>query len=322
MNSSDNTHQPLVSVVIPCYNRENFVADAIESVLKQTYQNFEVILVDDGSADHTENVIQRYLSDPRIRFYKHDVNRGIAAARNTGIKNAKGEFIALLDSDDMWLPKKIETQVEILSQDTIGELGVVWTDAYYTDQLGNKRTSDAKIPADLNALFGDALLRRIFMGNFIIAGTSMIRRSCFDRIGFFDEQLRGGSDDCDLWIRLAPYFQFRYLASPLAVIRLHEGNYSSIERHFQDQVVIIAKAISRNPEIAALKQKKLSQLHHSLGTHYFEKGNSPRAREHFWKSIKANPFNVKPLVKWMFACTGSIGMMMVRTCRQLGVIER
>src|SRR5262245_13613113 len=98
---------PLVSVIIPCYNREKLVGETIESVLNQTYQNFEVIVVNDGSTDGTEEAIKRYTSDVRIHYLKHEVNKGIPTARNTGIKHAQGEYVAFLDSDDLFLPDKL-----------------------------------------------------------------------------------------------------------------------------------------------------------------------------------------------------------------------
>lgn len=100
---------PTVSVVIPTYNRAHLVGRAIQSVLNQTYQDFEIIVVDDGSTDNTEEVVKSF-NDPRIRYIRHDQNRGGSAARNTGIKMARGEYIAFQDSDDEWLPEKLESR--------------------------------------------------------------------------------------------------------------------------------------------------------------------------------------------------------------------
>src|SRR5262249_32737559 len=154
--------------------------------LSQMYRNVEVIVVNDGSTDGTEKVVQNYTGSGKVRYFKHEVNKGIPAARNTGIRNSLGQYIAFLDSDDMWLPNKIEMQLQIFSLDTKGEVGVVWSDAYYTDKLGNTTTSWAEVPDDLASLSAQALLRKLFVANFVLGGTSMIRRSCFDRVGLLD----------------------------------------------------------------------------------------------------------------------------------------
>jgi glycosyltransferase involved in cell wall biosynthesis len=306
---TQSQENPLVSVIIPCLNRETLVGQAIESALNQTYQNLEVIVVNDGSTDGTENVVLSYTEKTsRVRYFKHEVNKGIPAARNTGIRSSLGQYVAFLDSDDMWLPNKIEAQLQIFCQDAEEEVGVVWSNAYYTDQLGNTKTSDAEVPDDLAYLSGLNLLRRLFLRNFIIAGTTMIRRYCFEKVGLLDEQLRGGTDDWDLWLRLAPYFKFTYAPTPLAVIRLHDGNYTVIERHVQDALVIIEKTLARNPELITLKQKRVAYLHYALGLDYLDQGKTQMAREHLWKAISARPFIGRPLLAWMCACCGPLGI--------------
>jgi len=313
---------PLVSVVIPCYNRETFVADAIESALAQTHQNLEILVVNDGSTEEgTETVIKRYLNDPRVRYFKHETNRGIPAARNTAIRQARGEYVAFLDSDDMWLPNKVEAQLRVFSRDFPREIGLVCTDAYFKDNQGKTETRGASVPDDIGSLPSESLLKRLFLGNFIIAQTVMVRRSCFDKVGLLDEMLTGGSDDYDFWLRLAPHFRFAYVPIPLAVARLHGGNYSAMDRHFQDHLVIIAKVVSQNPELAALKPIHLKKLFHSLGMYYLEKGNWQEARNSLWKAIAAHPFHIKALVAWGLACCGRVGRMGLRTYRQLSALE-
>jgi len=102
---------PRVSVVIPCYNGKRFISDAIESVLRQTWEDFELVIVDDGSVDTSVDIIKRYLRDDRVRLIQHDSNRGIAAARNTGIQNATGDYIGFLDQDDLWREDKLAVQL-------------------------------------------------------------------------------------------------------------------------------------------------------------------------------------------------------------------
>jgi UDP-glucose 4-epimerase len=320
--TTTQTHQiqenPLVSVVIPCYNAEVFIADAIESVLAQTYDNLEILITNDGSSDGTEAVIKHYLNNPKVRYFKHETNRGIPAARNTAIRQARGEYVAFLDSDDTWLPNKIEAQLQVFSRDVTRQVGLVWSDAYMKDNRGNIVTRGGIVPDDIGSLPTQSVLKRLFLRNFICAVTAMVRRSCFDRVGLLDEALRGGSDDYDLWLRLAPYFRFAYIPVPLAVVRLqHGGNHTSVERHFQDLSIILPKAISQNPELAQLLQEKLAEWHCLLGIDCLEKGNKRDARSHLRESIIRNPFLLKPMVAWILASCGPVGRQGLRRWRQL-----
>jgi glycosyltransferase involved in cell wall biosynthesis len=128
--------KPTVSVIIPTYNRAHLIGRAIQSVLKQTYQDFEVIVVDDGSIDNTEEVVKK-IQENRVYYYKHDKNKGGSAARNTGISLAKGEYIAFQDSDDEWLPEKLEKQIGVFNNQT-KNVGVVYTGFYRIE--GNNKT--------------------------------------------------------------------------------------------------------------------------------------------------------------------------------------
>ena len=122
--------KPTVSIIIPTYNRAHLIDRSIQSVLNQTYQDFELIVVDDGSTDNTEDIIRQFQEkDKRIKYIKHDKNKGGSAARNTGIKNSRGEYIAFQDSDDEWFPEKLEKQIEII-ECTDPKVGIVYSDMF------------------------------------------------------------------------------------------------------------------------------------------------------------------------------------------------
>ncbi|GAH83893.1 unnamed protein product, partial [marine sediment metagenome] len=122
-----------VSVIIPTYNRADMVGRAIQSVINQTYQDFEIIIIDDASTDNTREVAREFQErEKRIKYFKHEINKGGGAARNTGIKNSKGEYIAFLDSDDEWYPEKLEKQIEIFNKND-ENLGVVYSGVFYID---------------------------------------------------------------------------------------------------------------------------------------------------------------------------------------------
>ncbi len=197
---------PKVSVVIPTYNRVCTVVRAIESVLTQTYQNLEIIVVDDGSTDNTREVIER-LHDPRVRYIRHGENRGGSLARNTGIEAATGEYIAFLDSDDEWLPEKLERQVQLF-QRSEPCVGAVYCGFATVGEHG--QITATRIPEHRGMI-----LEELYTWN-VIPSTSWVvmRRECFLRVQPFDPAMPS-CQDWDLWIRLARYYEFDFIPEVL-----------------------------------------------------------------------------------------------------------
>lgn len=184
---------PEVSVVIPTYNRAHLLCRAIDSVLEQTFSNFELIIVDDASSDNTKEVVSSY-KDKRIVYVRNNVNKGAAGARNAGIAVAKGTYVAFQDSDDVWLPEKLERQI-----DKITSLGgdVVFSKVQFCDE-------DNKIlpPTHSTALSEGIYRNLLFYGNFIDTPTLVCRKSLFSVIGAFDESLNY-IEDWDFALRAA-----------------------------------------------------------------------------------------------------------------------
>jgi glycosyltransferase involved in cell wall biosynthesis len=192
-----------VSVIIPCFNRRHLLGRAVESVLRQTINDFELVIVDDGSSDGTQEFCAAF-EDPRIRYVRHDVNRGASAARNTGLEHSKGEFVAFLDSDDIWLESKLEKQLAAFDVGS-KRLGVVYT---------RFRKIDWHYEPEVRRWQGD-IRARILVNNCVgTASTPMIRRRCFEVSGDFDESLRC-SEDWDLWIRMAEHWDFECISEEL-----------------------------------------------------------------------------------------------------------
>jgi glycosyltransferase involved in cell wall biosynthesis len=279
----------------------------------------EIIVINDGSTDGTEKAVRPYTHTSKVRYFRHEVNKGIPAARNTGIRNSHGDYVAFLDSDDMWLPKKVELQLRAFSQDGTGQVGMVWTDAYYVDEAdgGKISTSNLILPDDFAVLTNDKVLKLLFMRNFVLGGTSMVRRSCFERVGLLDEELRGGADDYDLWLRLAPHFKFVYVPLPLATIRLHGGNHSSVQGNNSDALVIVKKAVQRNPELASLQGIRIAELRFLQGKYHFEHGRTVEARQHLRQTIGHDPISIKAVAAWMFLYCPPLGRLGLRVWRQL-----
>ncbi|MDG1462759.1 MAG: glycosyltransferase family 2 protein [Gammaproteobacteria bacterium] len=198
---------PRVSVIIPTYNRERVLLRAINSVLSQTYQDFEIIVVDDASTDDTEMLV-RFMSDPRIRYIKHEVNEYAAAARNTGLDAVKGEFVAFLDSDDCWLPHKLQQQIAQLDQ-----LGEKWV-AGYGGALVNMKGGVRAHSEDCPVHAGDVLAEYL-LGRFTIwTPTFIFRSSMLPVVGRFDPELVRG-EDVDFYLRVLQQGKLACISSPI-----------------------------------------------------------------------------------------------------------
>lgn len=199
---------PKISIIIPVYNRLHLLERAINSVLNQTVKDFQLIIADDASTDNVMRIVKQF-SDHRIFYIRHDINKGASAARNTGIENASGDYIALLDSDDEWFPQKLEKQITVF-QSSSSSLGVVYT-GY---QKINYNKNNIVIPN----MRGN-LSQEIFRGNLIgTTSTPLIRKDCLSMTGLFDETLPS-AQDWDMWIRIAQHYEFDYV--PEVLVRYH-----------------------------------------------------------------------------------------------------
>ena len=202
----------IVSVIIPAYNQGSYLEDCIQSVLDQTYQDFEIIIVDDGSTDNTREVGTSF-SDSRVH-YIYQSNRGLSGARNTGIRNAKGSFISYLNSDDQFLPDKLKLLVQKLEADP--DLGLVAGQAIVIDENGIKlgEIFDAPLPDEPIQLL---------MGNPLHVGSVLLRSEWQNRVGFFDEKLHS-YEDWDMWLRLAKAgCKFGWVSEPVSLYRFHHA---------------------------------------------------------------------------------------------------
>lgn len=218
-----NTHLPLVSVIIPAYNRDRYLAEAIESVLAQTYPAIELIVVDDGSSDRTAEVAQRY-----ALTYHFQPNGGISAARNAGIALATGEFLAFLDSDDIWMLDKLSKQMIPFGTDLDLEAVFGYAEQFYSPELDDTFRQRIRCPEQPIAAH--------------IATAMLIKRDAFFRIGWFDTELKTGIDIS--WYITAIERGLRQITLPDVVYRrrLHETNSGLTERHHANQRLHLLKA--------------------------------------------------------------------------------
>jgi len=211
---------PSVSVVIPSYNCGHYLAAALDSVFAQTYQDFEIIVVDDGSTDDTSAVAARF--SPRIRYIRQE-NRGLPAARNRGIRAAESPYIAFLDADDAWFPEKLAEQIPAFSADP--EIGLVYSDLRVVYDDGQV------VPSFLRTrpLAGSGyVFDRIIRCGFIIPSSVVVRRSCIDQVGLFDESMRS-HEDVELWSRICHRWKVKLVFQPLVMRRQRAGSLTESE---------------------------------------------------------------------------------------------
>ncbi len=215
---------PLVSVIIPAYNAAAFLGDTLDSVLAQTYKNLEIIVVDDGSTDTTPHVLESYKD--RITVL-HQANAGQATARNSGARSAKGEFLAFLDSDDLWDSDKINRQVELINR--FPKALAVYCDHRSIDAQGNPLASSGALAHPRPS---GNILRALLLGPCIITpGLVLLRRNAFDMMGGFDKTMRG-HEDYTLWLRLATQGSFIYSPDTLVSYRQHHQQATK-QKHYE-----------------------------------------------------------------------------------------
>jgi glycosyltransferase involved in cell wall biosynthesis len=279
MHSPGNN--PLVSVIVPTYNRAHVVPRAIASVFNQTFTDFELLIVDDGSTDDTLAAVQAFAS-PRMRYLSHKENSGASSARNTGIKASRGDYIAFLDSDDEWAPSKLEEQVALFSK-MGSDVGVIYSGFYYKNTF-----SDKKKVFCLN-LQGNIHHTLVVRNPGLNTSSALLKKVCFQHCGLFDESLPA-SEDWELFIRISEKYHFYPVKKPLVTIH-------------RDGTRISTDYERRAPAHRLILQKHFTEVQgwpKALGHHYYLIGfdllycsQYSEARSFLKKSIGAYPFKIK-----------------------------
>lgn len=221
---------PLVSVIIPAYNHEKYIEEALQSVINQTYKNIQLIVINDGSTDETGAVIANFIKKyNNISIeYLSKKNEGICRTLNKGLELAKGKYIALLASDDLYAPEKIEKQVHLMEENA--NIGLVFSDHYFIrfNEITNIKCTDYKRnirECFINNIQNVNMYSRLLTENIIPALTVLIRKECLDKVGGFDNDLK--TEDYDMWLRLSKEFPIAFIDEPLAYYRIHDLNVSN-----------------------------------------------------------------------------------------------
>ena len=268
---------PKVSVVVPTFNRPPMLRRAISSLLAQTWKEFEIIVVDDASPEPMQGVIDS-LQAVDISLLIHKQRRGAAAARNTGIRAAKGEFIAFLDDDDQWLPTKLEVQINKF-KDAAPETGLVYCGhVVISDLTGNVVAT--RIPAAPPIGYVELLRSTVFP-----TSVPLIRKSCFDKVGLFDETLPG-TQDRDMWLRLARRFRFDFVPDVLVQNHIHGHQITTnLSAKIEAKEMMLTKYyvdLRNQPSILATQLFRLGML-------YFADGRPAQGRRCLIKSLRYQP---------------------------------
>lgn len=268
----------LVSVVTATYNMGHYLPIAVRSVLDQTYQNFEINVIDDGSTDDTKEVMKQFTDDPRVHYY-HQENQGQAKAKNHGIRVSTGKFVAFLDADDRWLPAKLEKQLPLFEQNP--RVGVVYTDASYMDENGKIIEIERR-----KKYFRGQVTEKLFKDNFVNFPSAIVKKECFNEVGAFDENLPM-SIDWDLWLRISTKYEFDYVDEKLFVYRQWPGQMShKFDERFECILTIMNRFTKEHADLLSNKTIRRAWAHT-----FTERSWKARALEK--KRIKAMKFLLK-----------------------------
>lgn len=278
--------EPLVSVVIPAYNAARTLTATVESALAQTVQDFEIVIVDDGSRDATLEVA-RSIADPRVRVLSQ-ANGGAAAARNTGVRAATGEYVALLDADDLWLPHKLERQLTVL-ESAPGVDAVQCGALFVNDEL---ELIDIRPCTDTGRSFVETLL---FENLPAFLSALVVRRDRLIEVGMFDAGLEI-LEEWDMALKMARYCNMRSVEEPLVKYRVHAGNrHSNVAIHIKPGLLVLERLYADPtlpPEIKSLRAQAYGTFYRTLAGGYFNNKQYAEFARWTFKSLATDPSQI------------------------------
>lgn len=247
---------PTISVIIPVYNGEKTIKETIESVLNQTFRDFELIIINDGSQDATLEIIQA-INDERIQVFSYQ-NSGVSASRNRALTKAKGEFISFIDADDLWTPNKLELQLKALQDNPQAAVAYSWSD--WIDESGHFLRSGGHITVNGKAY------EKLLLRDFIESGSNpLIRKQALDEVGCFEQSVTP-AEDWDMWLRLAAIYEFVTVEVPQILYRISPNSASfNIVKMEAGSLKVIERVFAQAPEsLQDLKRETLASRYNYL----------------------------------------------------------
>jgi glycosyltransferase involved in cell wall biosynthesis len=284
----------LISVIIPVYNGEKTIRETIESVLNQTFRNFELIILNDGSQDSTLEVVSS-IQDFRLKVFSHP-NAGLAASRNRGTFHAVGEYISFIDADDLWTPDKLETQLKALQDNPEAAVAYSWTN--YIDESGQFLRRGGYLTAN-----GD-VYAKLLVVDFLENGSNpLIRRQALIQVGGFDESLPA-AEDWDILLRLAAQYSFVAVPHPQILYRVSANSMSAhVVRQETACLKVLERAFNQAPEsLQYLKKYSMANLYRYLSFKvldaYPDRKRGLIAARFLWQLIKNDLASLKQYSTW------------------------
>lgn len=269
---------PLVSVIVPVYNGARFLRAALDSALAQTFQDFEIIVIDDGSKDSSGAIADEYAARHPAKFVViHQANGGLVVARNAGLAVARGRYMALLDADDEWLPHHLAASIAVLEKRA--EIGLVHANIQRINTDGSKTLSVKRFWNRGTDTFATVYLRR----EHVACSTVVARRDLIDRVGQFDEAFnRIGCEDRDLWLRCAFETEFVFIDDVHLRYRTHDENVSGNFEKMQRARSLLVEKFSDTPRGRPLRRQAWAAMYYGMGDQWLDAGKRiPAARAYF-----------------------------------------
>lgn len=285
-----------VSALLTCYNEAEYIEDAILSVIRQTRYDAvdRIVVVNDGSEDQSEDIILR-LADkyPKIK-YIYQENQGLAAARNTGLARCTGDFVAILDGDDIWLEERLERQLGFVSAHP--DVGVIYSDFYLFGNSERQRVTPNKFDYS-----NDDTLKRLFIeGGPIVPSTTLINKQCFESVGIFDPVLRR-AQDTDMWLRIAHRFPIHYIDEPLILRREREGSLGGdAEKKTKYLMYVTDKITDSFPELRPYEQRRKSMIRCGMARKLLKQGKRKEAVRMAARAVTSSVRSIEGWATFLF----------------------
>jgi glycosyltransferase involved in cell wall biosynthesis len=301
---------PTVSVIVPAHNAERYLRESLDSVLAQTFTDFELIVIDDGSTDRTAEILRSYGN--RI-VCVHQEKRGPAAARNRGLQMARGSWIAFQDSDDIWLPQKLERQAGFARAHP--QYGIVTTDILWFDETGVTRPSIR----DRFPIENGWVMKKLLLHNWISNSAVMARRECFERVGGFDEEPGVYGSDWMKWVEIAQFYQVYFIEEVLVRFRRHAASFTqqNTERQFENLFRNLEKLQQRVPALAQepeLVKEAAYRICVSRGSADLRGLHIQRAREKLRRALHYRPYGARA---WLWLIAAHVPASLLHFARKL-----